>query len=146
MANLLQLPRTSPISGLYKLRQPTSNLFSRYASSHAPGGEEKVKGQVIGIDLGECHLLTLCSLTLSRKVKETLTGATTRHNKLGSGCDGGKAAKDNRKRRRLVSQLIQVLFLSTNLCNQAHEQHPPLSHLLKTAKGWLVYLLSGKLL
>lgn len=55
MADFKQLPRTSSVSRLSQFRQPTSTLLSRYASSHAGGGEEKVKGQVIGIDLGEWH-------------------------------------------------------------------------------------------
>jgi hypothetical protein len=55
IANILQLPRGSPISRISRIRQPISSLLSRYASTDAPGGEEKVKGQVIGIDLGK-HL------------------------------------------------------------------------------------------
>ena len=63
LANLLQIPRSSPISKLSRFRQPNSSLFPRYATTQAAGGEEKVKGQVIGIDLGkrcraECILIS----------------------------------------------------------------------------------------
>ncbi len=47
-----QLPRSSPISRISQIRAPRSSIISRYASTDAPEGTEKVKGQVIGIDLG----------------------------------------------------------------------------------------------
>jgi len=46
------LPRSSPISRISQIRAPRSSIISRYASTDAPEGTEKVKGQVIGIDLG----------------------------------------------------------------------------------------------
>merc|ERR1711939_440097 len=46
------LPRSSPISRISQIRAPRSSIISRYASTEAPEGTEKVKGQVIGIDLG----------------------------------------------------------------------------------------------
>ena len=51
-ADAPQLPRaTSTFSrSAYPLRSPLGSSFVRYQSN---GGEEKVKGQVIGIDLGE---------------------------------------------------------------------------------------------
>jgi len=46
----LKLPRTTPaITRLSAARSPLRSPFIRYSST---GGEEKVKGQVIGIDLG----------------------------------------------------------------------------------------------
>merc|ERR1711939_364045 len=46
------LPRASQASRLSSIKAPRSSVFSRYASTEAPEGTEKVKGQVIGIDLG----------------------------------------------------------------------------------------------
>ncbi|KAL6247789.1 Hsp70 ATPase ssc1 [Rhinocladiella similis] len=46
------LPRSSPISRISQIRAPRSSIISRYASTDTPEGTEKVKGQVIGIDLG----------------------------------------------------------------------------------------------
>ncbi len=46
-----QLPRaTSAFSRFHAIRSPLGSSFARYNST---GGEEKVKGQVIGIDLGK---------------------------------------------------------------------------------------------
>ncbi|EXJ83105.1 hsp70-like protein [Capronia coronata CBS 617.96] len=46
------LPRSTPISRISQIRAPRSSILSRYASSDASESSEKVKGQVIGIDLG----------------------------------------------------------------------------------------------
>lgn len=49
----MQLPRaTSAASRSAILRKPLTPAFARFEST---GGEEKVKGAVIGIDLGKCH-------------------------------------------------------------------------------------------
>lgn len=50
-----QVPRATTFSRLTQLQNkttPRSALFARYASTDAPESSEKVKGQVIGIDLG----------------------------------------------------------------------------------------------
>jgi hypothetical protein len=64
VSNILQLPRNSPITRFSKIRQPTPSIFSRYASTGATGGEEKIKGQVIGIDLGKSYLIASSLLCL----------------------------------------------------------------------------------
>lgn len=51
---ILKLPRaTSTFSRLPAIRSPLAPSFVRFQSN---GGEEKVKGQVIGIDLGALDL------------------------------------------------------------------------------------------
>ena len=45
----LQLPRATSAFSRMSSRLPSTSSFVRYQSN---GGEEKVKGQVIGIDLG----------------------------------------------------------------------------------------------
>lgn len=51
---IFKLPRTtSHFSHLPATRSPLASSFIRYQSN---GGEEKVKGQVIGIDLGALEL------------------------------------------------------------------------------------------
>lgn len=48
-----QAPRASTLSRFTQPKSiPRSSLFARYASTDAPESTEKVKGQVIGIDLG----------------------------------------------------------------------------------------------
>ena len=49
-----QIPR-APISRFAVTRSPTSSILARYASTGEAGATEKVKGQVIGIDLGKLN-------------------------------------------------------------------------------------------
>jgi hypothetical protein len=69
---------------------------------------------------------------------------TPRHNKLGSSCDGRKAAKDNRKFRRLVT--THHLSFDGRLSDiQARAPRLPSSHLPKMANDLSAFLLNDKL-
>lgn len=85
-----KLPRaTTAFSRSPITHSPILSSFVRYQSS---GGEEKVKGQVIGIDLGMLSVLRLASLPFTYNM--------IRHNQFCSRCFRRQNAQDNRKRRR----------------------------------------------
>ncbi len=72
-----QLPRSSPISRISQIRAPRSSIISRYASTDAPEGTEKVKGQVIGIDLGTTNSAVAIMEGTQPRIIENAEGTRT---------------------------------------------------------------------
>lgn len=73
---MLQLPRSTPISRISQIRAPRSSIISRYASTDAEGSE-KVKGQVIGIDLGTTNSAVAVMEGKQPRIIENAEGART---------------------------------------------------------------------
>ncbi|EXJ77256.1 hsp70-like protein [Capronia epimyces CBS 606.96] len=71
------LPRSSPISRISQIRAPRSSILSRYASTDASEGSEKVKGSVIGIDLGTTNSAVAVMEGKQPRIIENAEGART---------------------------------------------------------------------
>ncbi|KAF7509633.1 hypothetical protein GJ744_007671 [Endocarpon pusillum] len=97
------LPRSSPISRLSKFQKPTSSLLSRYATTGAAGGEEKIKGQVIGIDLGTTNSAVAVMEGKQPRIIENSEGARTTPSVVAFAQDGERLVGISAKRQAVVN-------------------------------------------
>lgn len=75
-------------------------MASSFVRHQSNGGEEKVKGQVIGIDLG------MWSKSHNRLSARRIVNDMYRHNQLSSSDNGRKDTENNRKLGRLANIFI----------------------------------------
>ncbi len=109
-----QLPRASPISRLSSIRAPRSSIISRYASTDAPDPTEKVKGQVIGIDLGTTNSAVAIMEGKTPKIIENAEGTRTTPSVVAF-TEGGERLVGVAAKRQAVVNPENTLFATKRL-------------------------------
>jgi molecular chaperone DnaK len=118
-ANLSQLPRASPVSRLSSIKAPRSSVFSRYASTEAPEGTEKVKGQVIGIDLGTTNSAVAIMEGKTPRIIENAEGTRTTPSVVAFAADGERLVGVAAKRQAVVNP-ENTLFATKRLIGRKY--------------------------
>lgn len=109
-----QLPRATPISRLSQIRAPRSSIFSRYASTEAPDPTEKVKGQVIGIDLGTTNSAVAIMEGKTPRIIENAEGTRTTPSVVAF-TEGGERLVGVAAKRQAVVNPENTLFATKRL-------------------------------
>ncbi|KAJ9501794.1 Hsp70 ATPase ssc1 [Exophiala xenobiotica] len=108
------LPRSSPISRLSQIRAPRSSIISRYASTDAPEGTEKVKGSVIGIDLGTTNSAVAIMEGKQPRIIENAEGTRTTPSVVAF-TEGGERLVGIAAKRQAVVNPENTLFATKRL-------------------------------
>ncbi|RMJ24442.1 Heat shock protein [Aspergillus sp. HF37] len=110
------LPRTSSFARFPGFRAPTTP-FRRWNSTE--GGEEKVKGQVIGIDLGTTNSAVAVMEGKSPRIIENTEGARTTPSVVGFAQDGERLVGIAAKRQAVVNP-ENTLFATKRLIGRKY--------------------------
>lgn len=110
----MQIPRSSPISRLSQIRAPRSSILSRYASTDAPEAGEKVKGQVIGIDLGTTNSAVAVMEGKTPRIIENSEGTRTTPSVVAF-TEGGERLVGISAKRQAVVNPENTLFATKRL-------------------------------
>ncbi|KAK5453483.1 Hsp70 ATPase ssc1 [Exophiala xenobiotica] len=108
------LPCSSPISRLSQIRAPRSSIISRYASTDAPEGTEKVKGSVIGIDLGTTNSAVAIMEGKQPRIIENAEGTRTTPSVVAF-TEGGERLVGIAAKRQAVVNPENTLFATKRL-------------------------------
>ncbi|KAK5052768.1 hypothetical protein LTR84_002634 [Exophiala bonariae] len=108
------LPRSSPISRISQIRAPRSSIISRYASTDAPESTEKVKGQVIGIDLGTTNSAVAIMEGKTPRIIENSEGTRTTPSVVAF-TEGGERLVGVSAKRQAVVNPENTLFATKRL-------------------------------
>lgn len=108
------IPRSSPISRLSQIRAPRSSILSRYASTDAPEAGEKVKGQVIGIDLGTTNSAVAVMEGKTPRIIENSEGTRTTPSVVAF-TEGGERLVGISAKRQAVVNPENTLFATKRL-------------------------------
>src|SRR6201996_1631318 len=109
-----QLPRATPFSRLSQIRAPRSSIISRYASTEAPESTEKVKGQVIGIDLGTTNSAVAIMEGKTPRIIENAEGTRTTPSVVAF-TEGGERLVGVAAKRQAVVNPENTLFATKRL-------------------------------
>ncbi|OAP55516.1 hsp7-like protein [Fonsecaea erecta] len=108
------LPRSAPFSRLSQIKAPRSSIISRYASTDAPGSTEKVKGQVIGIDLGTTNSAVAVMEGKQPRIIENAEGTRTTPSVVAF-TEGGERLVGVAAKRQAVVNPENTLFATKRL-------------------------------
>ncbi|KIX94556.1 hsp7-like protein [Fonsecaea multimorphosa CBS 102226] len=108
------LPRSAPFSRLSQIRAPRSSIISRYASTDAPETTEKVKGQVIGIDLGTTNSAVAVMEGKQPRIIENAEGTRTTPSVVAF-TEGGERLVGVAAKRQAVVNPENTLFATKRL-------------------------------
>jgi molecular chaperone DnaK len=106
-------PSFSPSAASVR-RSPQSSIFSRYASTDAPEATEKVKGQVIGIDLGTTNSAVAIMEGKQPRIIENAEGTRTTPSVVAF-TEGGERLVGVAAKRQAVVNPENTLFATKRL-------------------------------
>jgi molecular chaperone DnaK len=107
------------VSRLSSIKAPRSSIFSRYASTEAPEGTEKVKGQVIGIDLGTTNSAVAVMEGKTPRIIENAEGTRTTPSVVAFAADGERLVGVAAKRQAVVNP-ENTLFATKRLIGRKY--------------------------
>ncbi|KIV97684.1 hsp7-like protein [Exophiala mesophila] len=108
------LPRSSPLSRISNIRAPRSSILPRYASTDATEPTEKVKGQVIGIDLGTTNSAVAVMEGKQPRIIENSEGTRTTPSVVAF-TEGGERLVGVSAKRQAVVNPENTLFATKRL-------------------------------
>ena len=111
---LFQVPRSSSISLVSSVRASRSTLFRHYATTDAPESQEKVKGQVIGIDLGTTNSAVAIMEGKQPRIIENAEGTRTTPSVVAFS-EGGERLVGISAKRQAVVNPENTLFATKRL-------------------------------
>ncbi|KPI34846.1 Heat shock 70 kDa protein [Cyphellophora attinorum] len=113
------MPRASPVSRLSSIKAPRSSFFARYASTDASEGGDKVKGQVIGIDLGTTNSAVAIMEGKTPRIIENAEGTRTTPSVVAFAQDGERLVGVAAKRQAVVNP-ENTLFATKRLIGRKY--------------------------